>query len=1688
MEQLYLPHTKTFGKMKTKTFDQEDWQYVFPALEALLRNCRKSIIRGWQCTAFTSLFSKLLKNDNHPYIRLQCFRCLVFYTDAAAIKHGFEGTHIDLLRSVIDFSPFSGANVELPKRKGGYIEGWSRTGAPAPDEPVNMLKFLLDYSVEPMLAKDVQAAGSEAKYSGPNGRFEFWCEVAMKIYFPLLYPQVCSKVGFKAADDNFGFFHHCPGSFQRLVARWIYKLKSLNGCMELVWKNPAYVDVIMEALRQRFLYRDAELAIDAIKLYDGWCEGSQYVPRGMKAQMPQIQLNSIVHVALLFQNSSTFEDKKYAEIIEIAAGYLETLAKSNLDPETLAILRTTVVNIIDKSFASKDSPPFTLNLSKFLRVAFHVWMYGVTSDDGFEDSVWNELETALTRWLKMNEKRNLIGTEIIDRWKEELIHLSHLTMLRLDPSMDTELFSRSGDITNDDDEDSSDMKTKERPSQHERPSQEIAEQCDVDGPQEAVLLLDRVLHLLPAKAVEKLDPKLHLLLIKAIGQVISVWIYSAIVPETTAINERNVNLPGRASAILSRISPSSLVSIFGKYFLPACYSTASEYKESRIKAITILCTTCTIRCETELSSDDAARLCEVILSGLRTKDVKIISTIMRHGSRVFNSDIPGINILLPSFIQAVPDIMRLSSLTQSDLKGILGVVFSMIGFISRYRGISMTSWDDHMKYAVSSQLNGSAATKLKEIHQDGLYLVTETLDPVGGIGQLLGRLLRKILDTKLKGSAVKQMCLWGLYNLIVTELTNPTEATAGLLKNWIAAICEVCKTDSGKIAHTALQLISTLADHSDLIDSSLVHQVVMTLALLAQQEIEGASVEVQDIIEAATDKASVDVTKLNLMAAKIGQIFDTMRTWLMRGTFTSEVVNQTVFNAIEAALIGILPEGSWQDKILKEKTKKGEHSTPLLFLGLKMRVSLEKEEYHTVVQAFEHMAAAAQALLLHLLHHFHNFPTAVAEQMGSSSSEFTFGHDDYNIMRFLYMDSMIFTVVESASSSTARIILRDQSGSYTWDTKATNPSPKDGFFNARKRGEAWYAEASKGVTQPSTLHTFRRAHQRAVITGRKVRNRSSTGRKKGTSDVLVSVKLQSRKSDFNGLATDQVFHAESSDSSEGGDEDGGSRSGGKKVNDVAGIFEMSKTQKGVGNLDGESSLLDLFLDSMSMKFSDVTGELTDRTLLGGRYTLQRYEMNDERELAVHEKFDTGASGDSLLRKGLAFSQRLCHDEEAYTKFKQFVLKQKPSSDEDLTKLKNIFEFCDAVRRYSRSKTRDSRHASSSVIYWDFFSKEGRRYIKFPVKISTEILNRMQQQYTYDDLFDQAMEYIDDFLMESHIPDFFGAIDVPEQVIGFDEVDVMEQNMFNYVVGLERLSKALVTPREPEELPSPASRIAPLDQSRLFLAQLDCFFPSVGSTGATNIRLLQAGPKMTRSLKNLDKTSSRETMKIGVIYVAPGQTNQSEILRNSTASSTFNSFLQGLGWEVDLVSHKGFSGGLDCNPKSLSNGASTFYYADSSTEMIYHILTKMPTKSGDPQQIDKKRHVGNDFVHIVWSENHRDYLPTTISSNFNDVQIVIHPFARSHQGMYRIQIYSKPEIPVFGPLLSGMVVNRTSLASLVRQTAMNANRLCRQKTAIYQPPYATRSKLIDEIKDRYAVTYDDRELLLNLYDRTGDDEK
>uniref|UniRef100_A0A803VXH9 Ral GTPase activating protein catalytic subunit alpha 2 n=1 Tax=Ficedula albicollis TaxID=59894 RepID=A0A803VXH9_FICAL len=235
----------------------------------------------------------------------------------------------------------------------------------------------------------------------------------------------------------------------------------------------------------------------------------------------------------------------------------------------------------------------------------------------------------------------------------------------------------------------------------------------------------------------------------------------------------------------------------------------------------------------------------------------------------------------------------------------------------------------------------------------------------------------------------------------------------------------------------------------------------------------------------------------------------------------------------------------------------------------------------------------------------------------------------------------------------------------------------------------------------------------------------------------------------------------------------------------------------------------------------------------------------------------------------------------------------------------------------------------------------------------------------------------------------------------------------------------------------------------------------------SFHLLKKNSKLLRELKNLDSRQCRETHKIAVFYIAEGQEDKCSILANARGSQAYEDFVAGLGWEVDLSTHGGFMGGLQRNG---STGLTAPYYATSTVEIIFHVSTRMPSDSDD-SLTKKLRHLGNDEVHIVWSEHTRNYRRGIIPTDFGDVLIVIYPM-RNH--MFFIEIVKKPEVPFFGPLFDGAIVTAKLLPSLICATCINASRAVKSLIPLYQSFYEERALYLEAIIQNHkeVMTFED----------------
>lgn len=153
-------------------------------------------------------------------------------------------------------------------------------------------------------------------------------------------------------------------------------------------------------------------------------------------------------------------------------------------------------------------------------------------------------------------------------------------------------------------------------------------------------------------------------------------------------------------------------------------------------------------------------------------------------------------------------------------------------------------------------------------------------------------------------------------------------------------------------------------------------------------------------------------------------------------------------------------------------------------------------------------------------------------------------------------------------------------------------------------------------------------------------------------------------------------------------------------------------------------------------------------------------------------------------------------------------------------------------------------------------------------------------------------------------------------------------------------------------------------------------------GNTNERpmVVDSSQVIQRSLKVLDCIPPYETHTIGVIYIRQGQAgNETEILRNCYGSHRYVEFLKQLGTVIklhDADPQVVFLGGLEQNGE---DGKFAYVWQDDVIRVAFHVTTLMPNKDSDPNCNNKKRHIGNNNVTIVYNESGEEY-------NFNTIKV------------------------------------------------------------------------------------------------------
>nr|CAH8842348.1 unnamed protein product [Trichobilharzia regenti] len=191
----------------------------------------------------------------------------------------------------------------------------------------------------------------------------------------------------------------------------------------------------------------------------------------------------------------------------------------------------------------------------------------------------------------------------------------------------------------------------------------------------------------------------------------------------------------------------------------------------------------------------------------------------------------------------------------------------------------------------------------------------------------------------------------------------------------------------------------------------------------------------------------------------------------------------------------------------------------------------------------------------------------------------------------------------------------------------------------------------------------------------------------------------------------------------------------------------------------------------------------------------------------------------------------------------------------------------------------------------------------------------------------------------------------------------------------------------------------------------------------DIHRVEKGPReilnfeVQKDALTLEEQEGSVNFKFGVLYCIEGQTSDQEMYNNEKGSEQFERFVNLLGERIGLKSWDRFKGGLDT--KSNTTGIDSVYTIYEGHEIMFHVSTLLPYSTENRQQIERKRHVGNDIVNIIFVDGcppgqQPSWTPSMMRTHFTHIFAIV--TFDSEAEVYRLNIFAEESVPFFGPPL------------------------------------------------------------------------
>jgi len=228
------------------------------------------------------------------------------------------------------------------------------------------------------------------------------------------------------------------------------------------------------------------------------------------------------------------------------------------------------------------------------------------------------------------------------------------------------------------------------------------------------------------------------------------------------------------------------------------------------------------------------------------------------------------------------------------------------------------------------------------------------------------------------------------------------------------------------------------------------------------------------------------------------------------------------------------------------------------------------------------------------------------------------------------------------------------------------------------------------------------------------------------------------------------------------------------------------------------------------------------------------------------------------------------------------------------------------------------------------------------------------------------------------------------------------------------------------------------------------------------------PRASELIVNYDEHVLDNCFKFGLIYQKANQVTEEALFGNRSHSPMFEEFMAMLGQKIDLALHKGYRGGLDT--QYGQTGDVSLYESFQGREIMFHVSTLLPFTENDPQQLQRKRHIGNDIVAIIFQDGNTPFTPDMITSHFLHAYILVQPLnSADGKTRYRVSVTARSDVPYFGPGMPSPAVFKkgAKLKNFLLTKLVNAQNACLKAEEFSKLEQRTRSTLLANLEAELA---------------------